>query len=968
MQAAHPHKVCWLCKHSLRLRPNSSVLRAHTQPQSRTLQQRTYSSQSSPARSYSPHETQGIYDKPPEANEGFRIRKTATDAPPKHIHESGTPVSRVCSRCGSRWHTDIECTRPPGPRRGGASSDMGSILQSQERLSQQVLPVARTWNDRGNLSGKVRGSFREAARESWRTSQHSQGGERRDWAPPRQQSQAGGQRDWAGGDHRVQRGFRNQEQQKLTWNDDRLRSSGKRPPPEPVAFSGWMPKEKVDEFREQEMLSVAAKSDLSSKMDDIRSRKKSSPGKRDRRLARDEDEERLEKPKARRGRQKEDEEDDGRSFRRSKEDYQKEKEERKRLRLEAEQKAAHQKQQLKIPHYISNSNLAKLLDTRWTQFVDKMEQLGFKELSHDNILTAEDASLIAMEFGYEPQVISAAETLIAAPWPKELTDLPIRPPVVTIMGHVDHGKTTILDYLRNSSVAASEHGGITQHIGAFSVPLSSGKTITFLDTPGHAAFLSMRQRGATVTDIVVLVVAADDGVMPQTIEAIKHAKAADVPVIVAINKIDKGEANATRVKTDLAAHDIALEDFGGDVPAVAVSGKTGQGMSSLEETIITLSEILDHRAPSSGPVEGWILEASTKPHGRVATLLVRRGTLTVGTIVVAGTAWARVKTIHNEAGTLLDSAGPGTAVEVDGWRTLPQPGDEALAANDEQHAAVVVRAREAVDDTAKLARDTMAINAARRAQRETFLAAQAAKKERYVYSEEAFRSKTVQGAFRETADADGIARAHFVVKGDVGGSVEAVVGLVSGLGNNQVRPHIVRASAGAVNEGDIELAAAAGGRILVFGMSVDAEMRGQAARMGVELVETRVIYRVAEAVNAILEGLLPAVTKTRVTGEAVVQAVFNYNLKGSKMLKVAGCRVRNGLVAKGSKVRVIRGVETVYEGGINSLKNVKKEVTEMKKDTECGMSFENWEGFETGDKIQCYSEWTEQVKLETVTQ
>ena len=282
------------------------------------------------------------------------------------------------------------------------------------------------------------------------------------------------------------------------------------------------------------------------------------------------------------------------------------------------------------------------------------------------------------------------------------------------MGHVDHGKTTLLDWLRKSSVAASEHGGITQHIGAFSVVMPSGKSITFLDTPGHAAFLDMRRRGADLTDIVILVVAADDSVKPQTIEAIKHAKQANVPMIVAINKMDKEGVNPEKVKQDLARHSVDVEDYGGDVQAIPVSGKTGLGMLDLEEAVVTLSELLDHRADVEGNAEGWVVEATTKKAGRVATVLVKRGTVRPGDILVAGTTWTRIKTLKNEAGTLIDEATPGMPVEIDGWREQPEAGSEVLQAPSEQHAKDVVDYRLERSDVKKLGQDTAAINVSRK--------------------------------------------------------------------------------------------------------------------------------------------------------------------------------------------------------------------------------------------------------------
>ena len=344
-----------------------------------------------------------------------------------------------------------------------------------------------------------------------------------------------------------------------------------------------------------------------------------------------------------------------------------------------------------------------------------MEDMGFEDITYKDVLDAETAGLVAAEFNYEAIFDTGADDLTAAPPPEDSSDLPTRPPVVTIMGHVDHGKTTILDWLRKSSVAASEHGGITQHIGAFSVMMPSGKAITFLDTPGHSAFLEMRRRGADVTDIVVLVVAADDSVKPQTIEAIKHATQANVPIIVAMSKIDKEGKNTDRVKGDLSANGVHVEDYGGDVQAIGVSGKTGEGMVELEEAIVALSEMLDHRADINGNAEGWVLEATTKSHGRVASVLIRRGTLRPGDVIVAGTTWARVRTLRNEAGVPISEATPGMPVEVDGWRDQPGAGTELLQASTEQKAKEVVDHRLDRSDTQKMGEDMVAINESRRA-------------------------------------------------------------------------------------------------------------------------------------------------------------------------------------------------------------------------------------------------------------
>ncbi|KAG9831253.1 initiation factor 2, partial [Aureobasidium melanogenum] len=557
------------------------------------------------------------------------------------------------------------------------------------------------------------------------------------------------------------------------------------------------------------------------------------------------------------------------------------------------------------------------------------------------------------------------------PAPEDKEFLPVRPPVVAIMGHVDHGKTTILDYLRKSSIAASEHGGITQHIGAFSVALSSGKTITFLDTPGHAAFLEMRKRGATVTDIIILVVAADDSVKPQTIEAIKHAQSAHVPIIVAVNKIDKEEANVERVKQDLARHGVEIEDFGGETQVVPVSGKTGQGIDELEDAAVTLSEILDHRAATEGQVEGWVIEATTKPGGRVATVLVRRGTLKPGTIIVAGKTWARVRSLRNEAGVAQMSAGPGTPIEVDGWRDQPDAGDEVIQAPNEQKAADVVAFRDEKAERIRMAEDMEKINAQRREQQiQRDLTKEAAAAEKA--AEKAARAGGIDveptATHKAAVDADenetpGHQTVPFIIKADVSGSAEAVSAYLLQMTNPLCSPKLLRASVGPVSEFDIEHADAAGGHIISFNLPHDPESAGRAERKGIKILEQNVIYRIVDDVRAVLEEKLPPQKIQKVTGEAEVAMSFEIGIGGRKKMKIAGLKVRNGVVARGSRVRVTRGEERVYDGTVTSLKNVKKDVQEMRRGTECGMGFDGWEGFEVGDMIQTFEEKTQKRTL-----
>ncbi|KAI9934197.1 hypothetical protein MW887_005271 [Aspergillus wentii] len=628
-------------------------------------------------------------------------------------------------------------------------------------------------------------------------------------------------------------------------------------------------------------------------------------------------------------------------------DRRKRREERRRLKKEKTRQKEKEKAKeldstpspLYLPEFISVSNLADVIGVRPAQFVRRMEEMGFEDVSYSHVLDAETAGLVATEFNFEPIFETADEDLTAAPEPEDKSSLPPRPPVVTIMGHVDHGKTTILDWLRNSSVAASEHGGITQHIGAFSVPMPSGKTITFLDTPGHAAFLEMRRRGADVTDIVVLVVAADDSVKPQTIEAIKHATQSKVPVIVAMSKIDKENVNTDKVKQDLSIHGVHVEDYGGDVQAIGVSGKTGQGMLDLEEAIVTLSEVLDHRAEVTGHAEGWVIEGTTKSYGRVATVLIKRGTLRVGDVIVAGSTWARVRTLRNEAGITIDQATPGMPVEVDGWREQPTAGTELLQAENEQQAKDVVEYRLERTETRKLGEDTAAINEARR---------EALERRRQEESDQ-----DGSGAEQE---ASGPKPVNFIIKADVGGSAEAVLNSVTAIGNNEVFANVLRSSVGPISEFDIEHAASANGHLISFNQPIDPAMLRMAEARGVGIMDYNIIYKLIDEVKgALSEHLAPTITQ-RVTGEAEIGQIFEITLKGREKTSIAGCKVRNGMVNRAKKVRVLRGQETVYDGSITSLKNVKKDVTEMRKDTECGIGFEGWTDFAVGDHIQCYED------------
>ncbi|KAI5466465.1 hypothetical protein BGZ63DRAFT_400845 [Mariannaea sp. PMI_226] len=597
--------------------------------------------------------------------------------------------------------------------------------------------------------------------------------------------------------------------------------------------------------------------------------------------------------------------------------------------------------QIFLPEYISVSNLAQAMKLRVPGFLQDLEAMGFEDLTEDTIMTGETAALVAMEYGLDPVIASGADLdLRPLPPPEDPSILPSRPPVVTIMGHVDHGKTTLLDWLRKSSIAAQEHGGITQHIGAFVVQMSTGKQITFLDTPGHAAFLSMRQRGANVTDIVVLVVAADDSVMPQTIEALKHATSAKVPIIVAINKIDKEDARVEQVKADLARHGVEIEDYGGDVQVVPVSGRTGQGMEELEENIITLSEVLDVRAEPDILAEGWILESSVKQTGKVASVLVKRGTLRLGDYIVAGKTWARIRGLRNEAGVEIPEAPPGTPVEVLGWRELPEAGEQVLQAPDENKAKTAVEYRQEMSEREE--------SSAQLAEYEQKLREKAS-------AEEAAAAAGADGIEATPADGEpSVKYQNFIIKADVAGSVEAVSSHIQEIGNNEVQAKVLRSGVGAISEYDVDHAATSKSIIVNFNNTIPPHIRQRASENKVRIIDHSVIYHVADEVKEALSELLPVTITHRVVGEADVLQVFSINIKKRVTRNIAGCRVRNGNINRTSLVKVLRRGKVVFDGKIDTLKHVKKDVMEMGKGTECGIGFEGFEDLQVDDQVQTY--------------
>jgi translation initiation factor IF-2 len=570
-----------------------------------------------------------------------------------------------------------------------------------------------------------------------------------------------------------------------------------------------------------------------------------------------------------------------------------------------------------IPETITVSELANRMARRGVDVIKVLMKSGMM-LTVNDVIDADTAELVATELGHSVKRVAESDVLEGLRGGTDNPDdLVPRAPIVTVMGHVDHGKTSLLDALRKTDVASGEAGGITQHIGAYQVQLPSGAKITFLDTPGHAAFTAMRARGAKVTDIVILVVAADDGVMPQTVEAIAHAKAARVPLIVAINKVDKGDANPMRVKTELLQHEIQVEELGGDVLAVEVSAIKGTGLDKLEEAILLQSEVLDLRANANRSADGAVIEAKLdKGRGSVATVLVQRGTLKHGDIVVAGAEWGRVRALVNERGETVQEALPAEPVEILGLSGVPEAGDEFVVVESE------ARAREVTEYRGRKRRESRQATISRQS------------------LDQLLKSRK-EGEKRMLP---------LVIKTDVQGSLEAIEGALGKVGSDEVGAQVLHGGVGGITESDVILAHASGAAIIGFNVRANAQARERSKRDGVEIRYYNIIYNVIDDVKAALSGMLTPETRERFLGNAEILEVFNI----SKVGKVAGCRVTEGSVKRGAKVRLIRDDVVIHEGDLSTLKRFKDEVREVQAGQECGMAFANFQDIQKGDVIECY--------------
>ncbi|WP_137156906.1 translation initiation factor IF-2 [Rhizobium sp. FKL33] len=571
-----------------------------------------------------------------------------------------------------------------------------------------------------------------------------------------------------------------------------------------------------------------------------------------------------------------------------------------------------------LPETISIQELSQRMSERSVDVIKFLMKEG-QMMKPGDIIEADLAELIAVEFGHTVKRVSESdvETGIFNREDEQDEMLP-RAPVVTIMGHVDHGKTSLLDAIRNANVVSGEAGGITQHIGAYQVE-KNGHKITFIDTPGHAAFTAMRARGAQVTDIAVLVVAADDSVMPQTIESINHAKAAGVPIVVAINKIDKPTANAQKVRTELLQHEVFVESMGGEVLDVEVSAKTGLNLDKLLEAILLQAEILDLKANPNRTAEGSVVEAKLdRGRGSVATVLVQKGTLKPGQIIVAGDQWGRVRALVNDRGDHIKEAGPAMPVEILGLQGTPQAGDKFAVVENES------RAREIAEYRQRLTREkAVARSAGQRGSLEQMMT---------------------------QLTAAGVKEFPLVIKGDVQGSIEAIAGALDKISTDEVRARIVHSGAGAITESDISLAEASNAAIIGFNVRANPQARDAAERAGIEIRYYNIIYDLTDDVKAAMSGLLSPERRETFIGYASIKEVFNI----TKVGKVAGCQVTEGKVERGVGVRLLRDNVVIHEGKLKTLKRFKDEVSEVQVGQECGMAFENYEDIRAGDVIECF--------------
>ncbi len=570
-----------------------------------------------------------------------------------------------------------------------------------------------------------------------------------------------------------------------------------------------------------------------------------------------------------------------------------------------------------IPEVITVQELANRMAEKGAEVIKKLMALGVMATINQPI-DADTAQIVAEEFGHKVKRVADSDVEQGLTGPEDTADdLQPRAPVVTVMGHVDHGKTSLLDALRETNVAAKEAGGITQHIGAYQIEVAGGKKITFIDTPGHEAFSEMRARGAKVTDIVVLVVAANDGIMPQTIEAIRHAQAAEVPIVVAINKIDLPGADPMKVKTALLQHGIAVEDMGGEYLCAEVSAKKRINIDKLVEAILLQAEILDLKANPNRMAQGAVIEAKMeKGRGSVATVLVQNGTLRIGDICIAGKEWGHIRAMFNENGKKVMEAGPATPVEILGLQGTPAAGDDFVIVKDEAQAKEVTSYRIRKERDAKLVKS----------------------------------AKSAMEQMLDKIKSGEVKHLPVIIKADVQGSIEAIEGTIKKLSNDEVSVQILHSAVGPISDSDVTLAKASNAFIIGFNVRAIPHARDLARQDGVDIRYYSIIYDVVDDIKKALEGMLSPELREKIIGYAEIRNVFNITGVG----KVGGCMVTEGFVKRGAKVRLLRDNVVIHDGALAQLKRFKEDVREVKSGYECGMSFENYNDIQVGDYIECY--------------
>ena len=570
-----------------------------------------------------------------------------------------------------------------------------------------------------------------------------------------------------------------------------------------------------------------------------------------------------------------------------------------------------------IPETVSVADLAHKMSVKAAEVIKTLMRLG-QMVTINQVIDQETAMIVVEEMGHKAQAAKLDDPdsyLVDAEHPVTYERTP-RPPVVTVMGHVDHGKTSLLDYIRRTKVAAGEAGGITQHIGAYHVTTDRG-VITFLDTPGHEAFSAMRARGAKATDIVILVVAADDGVMPQTLEAISHAKSAKVPIVVALNKIDKQDASPERVKQELVSHEVIPEEYGGDVPIVEVSAKTGQGIDALLENVLLQAEVLQLTAASEGAAKGLVIEARLdKGRGPVATVLVQSGTLRKGDVLIAGSVFGRVRAMLDEAGKPVAEAGPSIPVEIQGLQEVPHAGEEVLVLGDERKAREIALFRQGKFRDVKLAKQ---------------------------------QATKLENIFENMADA-AVKTLPMIIKSDVQGSQEALTHAMLKLSTDEVKVVVVHQAVGAINESDVNLATASKAVIIGFNVRADQQSKRLAENEGIDIRYYNIIYEAVDDVKAAMAGLLSPDKKEEIIGLVEIRQVF----KVSKVGNIAGCMVLEGVIRRGSQVRLLRDHTVIWTGELDSLKRFKDDAREVKESFECGLSLKNYDDIKEGDQLEAF--------------